>query len=643
MQVKQRKISIIIPVYNVEGYIGKCLESLSSQTFTDIEVLFIDDCSTDNSRELITSYINDYKGDILFRLICQPHNQGQSVARNRGIKEAQGEYVYMLDSDDYITDDCIELLYAEFQKDPMLQMVIGNYKIVGPLHLKPFLMQQRTYSSDEIITEQLRFNIYSMPWNKLIKKSFLIENGLFFQPGIVHEDNLWSFCSAFCFDKIAVVQKETYIYIVRPGSTERSHGHQWHQNQLFEVYKYLVKFIFKSDAPSKKDVKKNPLVYRFLENDMVPFIMDPLLKGDKSLSYKRYCEIRNLPFWSFSDVMFLKRLSIRRKWKFLHLVLPLDMGYKLYVKQHKKYKGNIDMTKNRITVITINYNNLSGLQRTIPSILSQTYTGYELIVIDGGSTDGSKEYLQTTDRINYWVSEPDKGVYNAMNKAVKMANNDYCIFMNSGDTFFSSQVLENVVGKLRDADFYSGCSTFIDGLNTLTWFPPRTLSLDFFLIDALNHQATFNRTAFLREHPYDESIKIVADWELTTRMFLQKECTYAPLDDMVSIYYLDGMSSTQKDKCDEERSKALKSIIASLPNGQEKKMYEQKFNLFEEKRLAAKKKSNVKVDIKTMTEREKRHLEKLRKKISYAMELPPVQRDLKILRNAFKMLLKDLF
>ena len=72
-------------------------------------------------------------------------------------------------------------------------------------------------------------------------------------------------------------------------------------------------------------------------------------------------------------------------------------------------------------------------------------------------------------------------------------------------------------------------------------------------------------------------------------------------------------------------------------------MYEQKFNLFEEKRLAAKKKSNVKVDIKTMTEREKRHLEKLRKKISYAMELPPVQRDLKILRNAFKMLLKDLF
>ena len=109
-------ISIIIPVYNVEGYIGKCLESLSNQTFTDIEVLFIDDCSTDNSRELITSYINDYKGDILFRLICQPHNQGQSVARNRGIKEAQGEYVYMLDSDDYITDDCIELLYAEFQK-----------------------------------------------------------------------------------------------------------------------------------------------------------------------------------------------------------------------------------------------------------------------------------------------------------------------------------------------------------------------------------------------------------------------------------------------------------------------------------------------------------------------------------------------
>ena len=257
MQKVQRKVSVIIPVYNVEGYVGKCLDSLSSQSFTDLEVLFVDDCSTDHSRELISDFIDKYHGEILFRLICQSKNQGQSVARNRGIMESCGEYIYFLDSDDYITDDCIEVLYAEIAKNPSLQMVIGNYKIVGPLNLKPFSLQQRIYKSDEIIREQLRFNIYTMPWNKLIKKSFLLDNNLLFQSGVVHEDNLWSFCCAFCFDKIAVVRKEIYIYIVHQGSTERSHSQQWHQQQLFEVFKYLVKFIFGSDAPSKKKIRSN--------------------------------------------------------------------------------------------------------------------------------------------------------------------------------------------------------------------------------------------------------------------------------------------------------------------------------------------------------------------------------------------------
>ena len=643
MQKVQRKVSVIIPVYNVEGYVGKCLDSLSSQSFTDLEVLFVDDCSTDHSRELISGFIDKYHGEILFRLICQSKNQGQSVARNRGIMESCGEYIYFLDSDDYITDDCIEVLYAEIAKNPSLQMVIGNYKIVGPLNLKPFSLQQRIYKSDEIIREQLRFNIYTMPWNKLIKKSFLLDNNLLFQSGVVHEDNLWSFCCAFCFDKIAVVRKEIYIYIVHQGSTERSHSQQWHQQQLFEVFKYLVKFIFGSDAPSKKKIRSNALVYRYLENDMVPYIMDPLQRGNKTLSLERYCEIRELPFWNFAEVLCLKHLSLRRKWRFRHFLMTTESGYKLYIKQHKKYKRIIDMTKNRISVITISYNNLMGLQRTLPSILSQTYTGYELIVIDGGSNDGSKEYLQSIERIDYWVSEPDSGVYNAMNKAVKVAQGDYCIFMNSGDTFFSSQVLGNVVEKLLGDDFYAGCSTFVDGLKTMTWFPPRSLSLDFFLIDALNHQATFTRTALLKEYPYDEKIPIVADWELTTRLFMQKKCTYSPLDDMVSIYYMDGMSSTQKLICEKERSKALHSIVDSLPDNPEKEFYKHKLETFEEAMKSKDKRDSWDMGPFGMTPKERRRTTKLRNKIANAMVLPPVQRDIKILRNALKTLLRDLF
>lgn len=642
MPVKKR-ISIIIPVYNVQDYISRCLNSLASQTFTDLEVLFIDDHSTDNSKQFITDFINKYTGAISFRLICQDTNQGQSIARNRGIMESTGDYIYFLDSDDYLSNDCIELLYKEFEKDESIQMVIGNYEIIGPLHFATFDMEQRIYESEELINEQLRFRIYSMPWNKLIKKSFLVENELLFQPGIVHEDNLWSFCSAFCFDKIAVVRKKTYYYVVHQGSTERSHDREWHQQQLYEVFKHLIRFIFTSNAPAKKDVRHNTQVYRFVDNDIVSFIMEPLLNDDTELSFNRYTEIKELPYWKLQDIMRLKHLSIRRKWNFLHFLLPVKLGYKLYIKQHSNYKTGIDMSKNRISVITINYNNLQGLKRTLPSILSQTYTGYELIVIDGGSTDGSKEYLQAIDRIDYLESKPDRGIYHAMNKAVQAAHGEYCIFMNSGDTFFSPQALENVVYKLHDYDFITGCATVLDGQNTYTWYPPTELSYDLFLANTLNHQATFNRTALLKENPFNENFKIVSDWELFVRLFLTKKCTFLPITDMIAIYYLDGISSLNKGVCEEERSKALRDILKTIPNESERKDYTQK--LLEHESSVKKQNDKKTAENKSSAnyERMLRHRNLLKKKVDSAFLLSPIQRDLKILRNSFKMLFKDLF
>lgn len=99
------------------------------------------------------------------------------------------------------------------------------------------------------------------------------------------------------------------------------------------------------------------------------------------------------------------------------------------------------MTK--ISIITINYNDKIGLSKTINSVLNQSWQKFEFIVIDGGSNDGGLEVIeQFKDKIDYWVSEPDKGVYNAMNKGIKVAKGEYLIFMNSGDTFYDDQVLE---------------------------------------------------------------------------------------------------------------------------------------------------------------------------------------------------------
>lgn len=113
------------------------------------------------------------------------------------------------------------------------------------------------------------------------------------------------------------------------------------------------------------------------------------------------------------------------------------------------------MTK--ISIITISYNNLEGLKRTVHSVLSQSYKDYEYIVVDGGSNDGSKEYLEANSaHITRWVSEPDKGIYNAMNKGIAMATGKYCIFMNSGDHFFSATTLEDAAPQLDGTDYCVG-------------------------------------------------------------------------------------------------------------------------------------------------------------------------------------------
>ena len=633
------KTSIVIPIYNVEDIILRCLNSVAAQTVTDFEALLIDDCSKDRSLEIVQDFVNNYHGDITFRIIRQEKNQGQSMARNRGIQEATGDYIYFLDSDDYISEDCIELLSKEMEKDASIQMVIGNYKVCGPQHIDPFLMQQRIYTSEEIIREQLRYNIYTMPWNKLVRKSFLLENSLFFQPGIIHEDNLWTFCSAFCFDKIAVVLRTTYYYIIRQGSTERSHDQDWHISQLFMVFKYLVKFIFESEAPSKKNVKENLEVFRFIEKNMIPLIMEPYIKGNQRLSYRRYCEIRALPYWSWQDIKSMNA-TYKDKKKFKHFTKSIKKGYLSFIKQNAKYQTPPEMNTTIISVITVNYNNLEGLRRTVPSVCSQTYTGFEFIVVDGGSTDGSKEYLQSVNRIDRWVSEPDKGVYDAMNKAVKMAHGDYCIFMNSGDTFFSPLVLESVERKLRDADFYTGCSTFLDEQTTYTCFPPHLMNIDFLLENSLNHQATFIKTSFLKENPYDETYKMTADWGLFMKSWLLDKCTYECIPDMVAIYYLDGMSTLNKDKTEQER-KAQFEVVANLLEESGRKADD----VLAIRTYYAKdpKPQSIKMDTFRESNKTLRHKRKLVRSINKAMTMPPLIRDLKIARNAFKMFFKDLF
>ena len=209
------------------------------------------------------------------------------------------------------------------------------------------------------------------------------------------------------------------------------------------------------------------------------------------------------------------------------------------------------MTEPRISIITINYNDQLGLQKTIESVISQTYTAIEFIVVDGDSSDGSKGIInQYSSQITKWVSEKDKGIYHAMNKGIKMATGDYLLFLNSGDSLIDLEVVTAVSNSMTDnKDLYYGDIYFKRKDKTTKETFPETLTFDFFYYNNLSHQATFiKRTLFDDLFLYNESYKIAADWEFFIYAICKANVSYRHLPIYITLYDGTGISSNEKNK-----------------------------------------------------------------------------------------------
>lgn len=211
-----------------------------------------------------------------------------------------------------------------------------------------------------------------------------------------------------------------------------------------------------------------------------------------------------------------------------------------------------------ISIITINFNNAIGLRKTIESVVSQSFKNFEYIVIDGNSTDGSKDVLSKfKDKITYSISEPDSGVYIAMNKGVKIAKRDYLLFLNSGDVLVDSEVLVKIVTELKSGlDIYYGNLIFKDKVEKLTVYPDK-LSFHFFYEKSLPHPASFiKRDLFDTISYYNEDLKIVSDWEFFIKAICKYNASYKHINETISIFETDGMSSLKENRkiIKEERS-----------------------------------------------------------------------------------------
>lgn len=218
----------------------------------------------------------------------------------------------------------------------------------------------------------------------------------------------------------------------------------------------------------------------------------------------------------------------------------------------------------KISIITINYNNSEGLKETIQSVLNQDYPYIEYIVIDGGSTDGSKEVIASyKNQIHYWVTEPDKGIYNAMNKGIKAASGDYLLFLNSGDFLIDEQVIKGAVAMGMREDLVSGNMIFHE--RNENWCPPDSLTFKTFYEGTIPHPTTFiKRSLFDKVGLYNESNSVVSDWEFFLLATCKFNCSYRHIDHYITRFLCDGLSSDPKnmERITSERSKVLNTYFS---------------------------------------------------------------------------------
>ena len=206
------------------------------------------------------------------------------------------------------------------------------------------------------------------------------------------------------------------------------------------------------------------------------------------------------------------------------------------------------MTK--LSIITINFNNCDGLKKTINSVANQIFRDFEWIVIDGGSTDGSCELIEhNSEFFSYWVSEPDNGVYQAMNKGIVKAKGEYVVFMNSGDCFADSKVLDDVSNEL-DCNIVAGYVK--EDVTNDTIKPPSDLTPWYILRQNIPHQAEFIKLSLFNSIAlYSEDLKLLADYEFNLRAALAN-VSYKTLRRQIAVVEPGGMSNTRLDLLNEE-------------------------------------------------------------------------------------------
>ena len=480
-------VSIIVPVYNGEKYLNQCLDSISNQTLKDIEIICVDDGSTDKTPSILKKYSSK---DNRFKIITTENN-GQGSARNTALNEASGEYIAFVDADDWIDLNSIELLYenAKSRDLDLLFFQMSNYIQSSGEYISTDLYDIKCFEDNGIgedkifnheSTQEFLFEIPVGPVSKLYKHQFLKTNNLRFIEGIFFEDNAFFYNTYFHCKKVGFLKKQLYF--------RRRHSES--VTQTFDE----TKFDIVNATNSVLDVFNNHLVYEFYKKDVVNHTFSMLIewfkKSPLNIRQKFYEKIKN-EFIGFGDLKQDFSENLKENYNLIFNLMSshnyyIDFlsdyklkttdyvfynGKKEFLKENEEYfEYKSNASKFKISVVIPIYNNEKYIHRTLMSIENQTFgiENIEVLMIDDNSSDNTynviKKYCEKYESFTAIRTKKGTGSPGTpRNIGLMESSSDYVIFLDHDDLFEINalELLYHLITE-HDCDFVYGTYASID-------------------------------------------------------------------------------------------------------------------------------------------------------------------------------------
>ena len=469
-----KKISVIVAVYNTEEYLDRCLESLLNQTYKNMELVIVEDCSTDSSRKLLKKY----KENENIKIFYNKENRGLSYSRNYGLKKSTGDFIGYIDSDDYVEPDYYEKLMRSI-KDNKSDIAICDIKLVDEQTNK--IQRCKCYTNDFDVCSVVNNGFAASACNKLFKRKNIEKYP--FAEGKVNEDIAVVIPTVIQAKKISYADT-CYFYVQRGGSIQNSRfsnkrfdifdgvkttleriknekDYEFYKNAI--VYNQLIlllmfaipkernfikryKFLKKFNELSKDcKITKNTNYLEYLENSKK--INQIYYKNLVILNEKKMILLDNVWISFYKTLRFLKHKKNRK------LIPKIDIQSieKVAKKQKKLTEESI-----KISVVVPNYNYSNYLYQRVYSILNQNYKIHELIILDDASKDNSLFYIEQIEQkisefVNVKVVVNDINSGNAFSqwqKGMNLASGDY-VWVAEADDYAKKNFLNEVVSPLK--------------------------------------------------------------------------------------------------------------------------------------------------------------------------------------------------